>query len=831
MQLPADKGDPVQADGDHAAHKLGCDSRWSVWRDVVVRGTGFSVSLLDDFAAQPLGLAADRLLAAEAAAAELAAQARKLCYARLQLATPLTRARWRAAMRALKSGRVPEPESGDETFDSLMAQFGAALAKSEALLSDYLACHAEGDSANAMRLTALAQDSRFREAITWQNRHAVRSGLDVLLRHTADTVRNSQRRKHELLVARYLQRYAAKNDTIGFFGPVAWAVVRPASGISVHHGTALATDAKVNFEPWAVQTMIAAIAQDPGMRGAMSPHAHPACRLDGTGAVTLLEREFRLPVLEQAVFGLCDGKHTVAQIHAASLGVATETDIAQALERLVMRGLVSPHLRIAVANDSMQSLQLALAQLAPSSARDRWRTGIDQLLDLRLRAQQAMGSAEVVNLLLEQLDQCFTDLCGVAPTHLAGGSYAGRTLVSLDTRRGTDIVIPDSLVKELAEPMRPVLDAAYWFSCQAHAQLTEFAGGIFDEHSRDGCMPLDNLWFRLQQQELTVNAIVDDVVEQLIERWDTFAESVTASVTAAELAQRSDAAFSDVAAGWPGARFQAPDVMLAARDLQAINEGDCQFVLGELHAADRSLFRQVFLEQHVDPARLHAAVARDQTEPELRPLLRSAALLARTRTLPDAPYAFDIECDAVSSTLPASRVLRSGDLWVERRPHGLSIRTRDARLEFPLHAFLGPQAATLIGSRFSLFAPVPYRARSTIGRLVVGRASWSLDLAPMQVHRATTPESRFRAVRRQALDLGWPRRVFYRVPGELKPLYLDMDSPCFVELFARTVRLAAQRGEATLQVVQMLPLPADSWLTDATGARYTSEWRMLFVRR
>ena len=90
----------------------------------------------------------------------------------------------------------------------------------------------------------------------------------MLLRHTADTVRNSQQRSHELLVARYLQRYAAKNDTIGFFGPVAWAEVRPTSEVSVRHGSALASDAKVNFEPWAVQAMIAAIAQDPAMRGA-----------------------------------------------------------------------------------------------------------------------------------------------------------------------------------------------------------------------------------------------------------------------------------------------------------------------------------------------------------------------------------------------------------------------------------------------------------------------------------------------------------------------------------------------------------------------------------
>ena len=43
--------------------------------------------------------------------------------------------------------------------------------------------------------------------------------------------RNSQQRQHEALVASYLQRYCAKNDSIGFFGPVGWSQIDDGRGI------------------------------------------------------------------------------------------------------------------------------------------------------------------------------------------------------------------------------------------------------------------------------------------------------------------------------------------------------------------------------------------------------------------------------------------------------------------------------------------------------------------------------------------------------------------------------------------------------------------------
>jgi hypothetical protein len=63
-----------------------------------------------------------------------------------------------------------------------------------------------------------AADSRLREAMIWQNADVVRNCLDKILsgKHLPGRVW----RQYVLTIASYVQRYAAKNDTIGFFGPL-----------------------------------------------------------------------------------------------------------------------------------------------------------------------------------------------------------------------------------------------------------------------------------------------------------------------------------------------------------------------------------------------------------------------------------------------------------------------------------------------------------------------------------------------------------------------------------------------------------------------------------
>ena len=95
------------------------------------------------------------------------------------------------------------------------------------------AAHAEASAAASAAARAIASDPLFREAITWQN-PSVAAILDHLTRDEPPAAtgkearrRRQKRRFREDTVARYWQRYCGKNDTIGFFGPVAWGELDP----------------------------------------------------------------------------------------------------------------------------------------------------------------------------------------------------------------------------------------------------------------------------------------------------------------------------------------------------------------------------------------------------------------------------------------------------------------------------------------------------------------------------------------------------------------------------------------------------------------------------
>ncbi len=132
---------------------------------------------------------------------------------------------------------------------------------------DGLDAFGEGDE--HARLGGVARDAAFREAVTWQSREALASAVQKL----ADEVGGSpaaQRRREEV-VASYWQRYCAKNDTIGFFGPLAWGqIAQDGPAIALQAGE-LVHERVVHLEVWAVE----AIARAAGFEIALPMGPHP----------------------------------------------------------------------------------------------------------------------------------------------------------------------------------------------------------------------------------------------------------------------------------------------------------------------------------------------------------------------------------------------------------------------------------------------------------------------------------------------------------------------------------------------------------------------------
>ena len=124
------------------------------------------------------------------------------------------------------------------------------------------------------RLAAVASEPAFGEAVTWQNRAAYANAVVKVA--SRSPTKPSRARQREEVVASYWQRYCAKNDTIGFFGPLAWGrFADEGPALSVRSG-ALVGRRDVHFEAWAVQALGAAV--DPEMRIAPGPHTEHELR-------------------------------------------------------------------------------------------------------------------------------------------------------------------------------------------------------------------------------------------------------------------------------------------------------------------------------------------------------------------------------------------------------------------------------------------------------------------------------------------------------------------------------------------------------------------------
>jgi hypothetical protein len=106
------------------------------------------------------------------------------------------------------------------------------------------------------RLAEVARDPAFREAVAWQSRESLRRAVDKLAAGAPGSP--SRRRRWTDVVGSYWQRYCSKNDTIGFFGPLAWGSFAEAGeAIAVRSG-ALQSERVVHLETWAVEAVAAA---------------------------------------------------------------------------------------------------------------------------------------------------------------------------------------------------------------------------------------------------------------------------------------------------------------------------------------------------------------------------------------------------------------------------------------------------------------------------------------------------------------------------------------------------------------------------------------------
>src|SRR5215467_7896925 len=110
-----------------------------------------------------------------------------------------------------------------------------------------------GSGDEGERLREVAADPLFQEAVAWQNRQALVTQIAAIAHAVPQSA--SKRRRREAVVANYWQRYCAKNDMIGFFGPLAWGRIRDDGPAVATRSRGLIAEREVHFETWCMEAL------------------------------------------------------------------------------------------------------------------------------------------------------------------------------------------------------------------------------------------------------------------------------------------------------------------------------------------------------------------------------------------------------------------------------------------------------------------------------------------------------------------------------------------------------------------------------------------------
>jgi hypothetical protein len=293
-------------------------------------------------------------------------------------------------------------------------------------------------------------------------------------------------------------------------------------------------------------------------------------------------------------------------------------------------------------------------------------------------------------------------------------------------------------------------------------------------------------------------------------------------------------AFAVAKAGWQYGRYHSPDLLIAAPNFKAIQQGDFQVVLGELHLAANTLGASLWLAQHPAPQELFQAVTHDLSDalllydiPKNWPSMTSRTHLAIT-----PPHTQHLLFGNDPVNAPASQTVAIGSMVVVNEDGRLRLQSRDHQQNFDLIEALSNMLTVLasdLRSHFKLTGDGIHAPRVTIDNLVISRETWYPLVQEIEFAHLKSEEDRFLAMRRWANEHNLPRFIFAFVPTEKKPFYIDLDSPIYVNIFAKAVRRAqrAGKGQDAIILTEMLPRPDQVWLADAAGQLYTSELRFV----
>jgi hypothetical protein len=788
-------------------------SSWLLHEHAILRSTGFPFALLELLEFPRTADIVEQIITAEERMTD--AVGAVVTAARAVPRSELPPSVAKAVRKALtRRGPVRADLQVPDSLAAPLREYAEALNHHQRLLAEARQ-EAERESAEChralVRLTDI--DQRLLEALWASSPGMYESGLRQL-RATAATPGSGRARTLRRQLAGYLQRLCAKNETTSFFGPIEYAdYAEPAVG---RPRTGPVRDRRPRIASWAVVSLADQVSADDTVRALLPVRRAPSVTLRD-GRVSAAGRQVAVPPPHARLLGRLDEAPDCHQL-ARELG-APLTDVLGAVDELRRRRLVVPALRPpATEIDALGWLCSALAGLpVPDDLR---------LLLGRLRAiesELAQAPFDRKRTLLTEAEQRITAATGV-PARRGGGEWYADRLVIREECVGpmTPLHLGHRVQEQLRADLAPALDLLAGEAVARHRALTAALLDRVPALRTGRSMPLLEL-LALDLDGLTVEPEPTPSrqwIEAQLAEGAAGREKDGASRVFLDPAQlpRPDLTAEPL--------FGSPDVMFCTSDPAELLAGTAPLVLAESH--DSMILWGWALQLHPDADAVRTAGAELLRAAVGEHRLGSMIGTRRTKIVPfrfpgPAVDAGGAEPDAITIAQVSVRLVDGRLACVAG--DGVPFLLHNGGLSSPVHNALSPPR----------LVPVPLRApgdpghtpRITLGRTVLQRERWTLppaELFPMGPAGPDEAELLAHAAR-AARRLGLPRRLFLVVPGERKPVMLDLRSPALLDLGRH---LSGERPAVT--VSELLPGPDRLWL-DGPDGRHCSELRITVARR
>jgi len=532
----------------------------------------------------------------------------------------------------------------------------------------------------------------------------------------------------------------------------------------------------------------------------------------------LLGHPSKLSAKQAVVLEACDGEKLAKEIardlvQRQAYDLKNEDEVYSIFEYLNQRGLISWTFEIPVKLHPEGTLRQLLERIQDDDLRSPAIAALNELENCRDAVAKTAGDSKKLDQSLNNLEETFIRLTGAAPTKSAGEMYASRTLVYEDCRRDIEIRLGTRVLSDLSQSLVPLLTSARWLTYQTANIYRKSLRETYEELSRklkSSIVSFSTFWLHTGTAYFSPEKSPERLILPLFQkRWaDVLAlqtDQREVEYKSEEIGPRVAAAFAAPHAGWSAARYQCPDLIISAASTEAIQRGDYEFVLGELHVGANTLINSFFYAQHPFPEELSRSLDLDLPEPRIVPTVPKSwpGLTIRTSNPLSSPKDLFLEIDRDAYGPARSQALPISSLVVEDVGKQLVVRTRDGKISFDIVEVFGELFSNLIVNSAKFLFAARHSPRIKFDRLVVCRESWQFTPAEMAFAFEKERTGRFVAVRRWARDNDLPRFIFVKAPVEVKPFYVDFDSPTYIDLLARIVR--RNSADELISVSEMLP--------------------------